>query len=156
MVIDASPEAVYALVSDVTRIGERSPECHTATWERGTPGTVGAVFRGRNRVGRAARWSRRCQVTEAEPGRVFAFRTLPERLDLTRRDSTTWTYRLEAAERGTRVEHSYEITLLPLPPMRAVYGVLLPEHRDMRPQMRQNLAVLNSQLTGVPLHVDRP
>ena len=127
MVIDVTPQVVYARVSEVTRIGERSPECHTATWEHGVPGTVGAVFRGRNRVGWAARWPRRCQVTEAEPGRAFAFRTLPERLDLTRRDSTTWTYRLEATD-----------------------------HRDMRPQMRHNLAVLNNQLTGAPLQHGNP
>lgn len=145
-VVAAGPQEVYALVCDVTRIGERSPECHTATWVGGVPGTVGAVFRGRNRVGLLARWSRRCQVTEAEPGRAFAFRTLPERWDPTRRDSTTWTYRIEPVEGGTRVEHSYEITLLPLRPLRAVYGIAIPAHRDMRPQMRQNLAALDRLL----------
>jgi hypothetical protein len=145
-VVDATPAQVYALVSDVTRIGERSPECHTATWHSGVPGTVGAVFRGRNRVGLLARWSRRCEVTAAEPGRAFAFRTLPERLDPTRRDSTTWTYRISPVDGGTRVEHSYEITLLPLRPLRAVYGIAIPDHRDMRPQMQQNLAALDRLL----------
>src|SRR6478752_667280 len=67
LVVAAPPAAVYELVSDVTRIGERSPECRSATWESGTPGTVGAVFRGRNRWGWAARWSRRCEVTTADP-----------------------------------------------------------------------------------------
>jgi hypothetical protein len=47
---------------------------------------------------------------------------------------------------GTRVEHSYEITVLPLRPMRALYGRLLPHHRDMRPQMAENLAALRRQL----------
>ncbi|MCW2712672.1 MAG: hypothetical protein JWP24_2866 [Marmoricola sp.] len=70
----------------------------------GVPGSVGAVFRGRNRVRLAARWSR-CEVVAAEPGRAFAFRTLPERLDPSRRDSTTWSYRLEPTADGTRVEH---------------------------------------------------
>ena len=114
MVARSTPQAVYERVSDITRIGERSPECHTATWEAGAPGTVGAVFRGRNRVGWAARWSRRRQVTVAEPGRAFAFRTMPERFDP------------------------------------AVYGGLLPQHRDMRPQMRHNLEVLDHQLAGRP------
>ena len=145
-VVTATPGAAYALVSDVTRIGERSPESHTATWERGRPGTVGAVFRGRNRYGWAARWSRRCEVVEAEPGRAFGFRTLPERLDPSRRDSTTWRYCFEPVAGGTRVVHSYEITLLPLRPMRALYGRLLPHHRDMRPQMAENLAALRRQL----------
>ncbi len=59
LLVPADPAAVYAVVSDVTRIGERSPECHTAHWLPGaTAGTLGAVFRGSNRAGRAARWSR--------------------------------------------------------------------------------------------------
>jgi hypothetical protein len=84
--------------------GSAVPKCRSATWEEGVPGSVGAVFRGRNRVRLAARWSR-CEVVAAEPGRAFAFRTLPERLDPSRRDSTTWSYRLEPTADGTRVEH---------------------------------------------------
>ena len=146
LVVPADPVDVYRVVSDVTRIGERSPECHTAAWLPGAPhGAVGSVFRGRNRSGWAARWSRRCEVVAAEPGRTFAFRTLPERIDLTRRDSTTWRYDLEPVVGGTRVAHSYEISRLPLRPMRALYGVLLPHHRDMRPQMQANLEVLRDQ-----------
>ena len=148
LVVPATADTVYARISDVTRIGERSPECRSASWELGEPGTVGSVFRGRNRWGLAARWSRRCEVTEADAGRAFAFRTLPERLDPTRRDSTTWSYRLHPVADGTRVVHSYEITLLPLAALRRVYGVLLPQHRDMRPQMLHNLTVLARQLGG--------
>ena len=146
LLVDADPATVYDRVSDVTRIGERSPECRSATWVSGRPGDRGSVFRGRNRWGWAARWSRRCEVVEAEPGRAFAFRTLPERWDVTRRDSTTWAYAMEEVDGGTLVRHSYEVTLLPLRPLRAVYGVLLPHHRDMRPQMLENLAALRDQL----------
>ena len=143
LVVPADPDAVYAVISDVTRIGERSPECHAAAWLPGAPaGSVGAVFRGSNRVGWAARWSRRCEVIAAERGRSFAFRTLPERWDVSRRDSTIWRYDLHAVDGGTRVVHSYEITQPPLRPLRAVYGVLLPDHRDMRPQMQINLEAL--------------
>ena len=153
LVVPAPPEDVYAVVSDVTCIGERSPECYTAAWLPGeSPGSVGAVFRGRNRAGWAARWSRRCEVITAEPGRAFAFRTLPERLDVTRRDSTTWRYELAAADGGTRVTHSYEITQPPLRPLRAVFGVLLPQHRDMRPQMQANLEALRDAFAGGTAH----
>jgi Polyketide cyclase / dehydrase and lipid transport len=149
LVVPAQPDDVYGVVSDVTRIGERSPECHTARWLPGAPAaTVGAVFRGSNRAGLLARWSRRCEVVAAEPGRAFAFRTLPERLDMSRRDSTTWRYDLEPVDGGTRVRHSYEITLPPPAPLRALYGVLLPHHRDMRPQMRANLEVLRDQFSA--------
>jgi hypothetical protein len=88
--IAATPNEVYAAVADVTKTGERSPECRAAEWLSGAaPGTVGSRFRGRNRSG-IARWSRVCEVIAAEPGRRFAFRMVPERIDLSRRDSTTW------------------------------------------------------------------
>jgi hypothetical protein len=149
--IDAAPDEVYAHLVDVTRIGERSPECHSAHWLDGaTPGAVGARFRGHNRSGFAARWSRTCEVVDAVPGRSFAFRTLPER-DPTRRDSTTWAYRLRPNGTGTVLTHSYEITAMPLPPVRALYGVLLPQHRDMRPQMLESLRTLKTLLErGTP------
>ncbi|MCW2639115.1 MAG: hypothetical protein JWP76_1421 [Dactylosporangium sp.] len=78
--IDAAPDEVYAHISDVTRIGERSPECRSAQWLDGAmPGAIGARFRGHNRSGFAARWSRTCAVVDAVPGRSSAFRTLPQR-----------------------------------------------------------------------------
>jgi Polyketide cyclase / dehydrase and lipid transport len=151
-VVPAEPAEVYAVVSDVTRIGERSPECHTATWLPGAAaGTVGAVFRGSNRSGWAARWSRRCEVVVADPGHAFAFRTLPESLDVSRRDSTIWRYDLERVDGGTRVVHSYEIIALPMQPLRAAFGLLLPHHRDMRPQMQVNLDALHDQFATDPV-----
>jgi hypothetical protein len=96
-------------------------------------------------AGTAELWSRRCEVVTADRGRAFAFRTLPERLDVTRRDSTTWRYDLEPVDGGTRVRHSYEITTPPVRPLRALFGALLPHHRDMRPQMRANLDALRKQ-----------
>jgi hypothetical protein len=145
--VEASPEAVYAVVADVTSTGERSPECKTADWLPGAAsGTVGARFRGRNRVGRLIRWSRVCEILEADPGRRFAFRTVPERIDRSRHDSTTWRYRLEAQGTGTLITHSYEITMLPGPFFRAIYGRLLPHHKDMRPQMAETLANLKRSM----------
>jgi Polyketide cyclase / dehydrase and lipid transport len=55
--VDASPEVVYDLVTDVTRMGEWSPECVGCAWIDGANDPVpGARFRGRNRHG-LARWS---------------------------------------------------------------------------------------------------
>lgn len=148
--IAAAPEAVYAAVADVTRIGERSAECRSAEWLPGsTPGAVGARFRGRNRSG-LARWSRVCEIVTADHGRELAFRTVPERLDVSRRDSTRWSYTFEPQGPGTKVVHSYEITALPVWPFRAVYGRLLPHHRDMRPQMAHTLAILKDSLESSP------
>ena len=71
--IDAPADSLYALVSDVTRMGEWSPENVGGRWLRGAAGpAVGARFRGSNRRG-WRRWSTTCTVVAAEPGRVFAF-----------------------------------------------------------------------------------
>ena len=146
--VAAAPEEVYAVVSDVTATGELSGECRRAEWLPGSPQepAAGARFRGHNKS-RLARWNRVCEVVEAEPGRAFAFRTVPERFDPSRMDSTVWRYDLDPEGDGTRVRHSYEITMLPLRPFRALYGVLLPEHRDMRPSMRRTLDSLAERLS---------
>jgi hypothetical protein len=138
--VDAPADDIYRILSDVTSTGERSTECHTVSWLPDGPQqpVVGARFRGRNRSG-LARWSRVCEVIEAEPGRAFAFRTVPERLDPSRRDSTTWRYELFPDGERTLVRHSYDINRLPSALFKAVYGVLLPQHRDMRPAMRHTL-----------------
>ena len=45
--INATPDQVWDLVSDVTRIGEYSPETFEAEWLDGATGpAVGASFRG--------------------------------------------------------------------------------------------------------------
>ncbi|MEU8513896.1 SRPBCC family protein [Kitasatospora sp. NPDC048722] len=71
--IAAPPDAVWAAVADVTRMGEWSPECTGAAW-RGSPAAPvpGARFQGHNRKG-GIRWNTVCRVVEAEPGRVFAW-----------------------------------------------------------------------------------
>ena len=106
--IDASPEAVYTFVSDITRMGEYSPECFRCEWLDGATGpAVGARFRGYNKW-RGFRWARTVVVTAADPGREFAFRTLPTRLLY--RDSTLWRYQFEPANGGTLVTESYALT----------------------------------------------
>jgi uncharacterized protein YndB with AHSA1/START domain len=72
--IAAPAEAVWAMVSDVTRMGEWSPENEGGEWLRGATGPQpGATFRGTNRNGKK-QWKTVATVVDAEPGRVFAFR----------------------------------------------------------------------------------
>uniref|UniRef100_A1UBU3 SRPBCC family protein n=1 Tax=Mycobacterium sp. (strain KMS) TaxID=189918 RepID=A1UBU3_MYCSK len=66
------PEAVYALVSDVTRMGEWSPVCRACWWDDPDAGPVaGAWFTGRN-VTPERVWETRSQVTVAD-GREFVW-----------------------------------------------------------------------------------
>jgi hypothetical protein len=73
LVIAASPQALYAMVCDVTRMGEWSPVTTSCWWDPGEGPTAGAWFTGRNEAPGRAPWETRCQVAVAEPGREFAF-----------------------------------------------------------------------------------
>jgi hypothetical protein len=102
--IDASPDAVYDLVSDVTRMGEWSPETKNCEWIDGATGPeVGARFKGTN-ANKFARWSTKPTVVTADRGREFAFVT-----QHFGRDATRWSYQLEPAADGTVVTESFEM-----------------------------------------------
>ena len=122
-VVDGSAQDVYRVVSDVSTTGERQRQStRRVEWLAGggTGAVVGARFRGHNRSG-LARWSRVCEVVEAEPGRVFAFARFPS--SSTRRGATRRHGGAEIFPVGDRtgVRHSYEITV---PTASAVQGRL--------------------------------
>lgn len=101
-VIAADASTLWAMVSDITRMGEWSPENTGGEWVGGASGAaVGAKFKGRNRIGRR-RWSTTCTVTECEPGRVFAFD-----VGIGPVSPMTWSYRFEAVDGGTRVTETF-------------------------------------------------
>src|SRR5438270_7737862 len=98
--VEAPPERLYEMVTDVTRMGEWSPETVSAQWVDGSAGpTIGAKFRGKNK--RRAGWSTTCTVTAAEPGHEFAFTV--------GKGQTAWRYRFEPSGSGTDVVESFEI-----------------------------------------------
>ena len=102
--IAIAPEKVYALVSDVRRMGEWSPETVHTEWLDGATGpAVGARFKGTNKRG-LFRWSTKPTVVALQEGREFAF-AVPHR----GRDMTKWSYRFEPAGDGTDVTESFEI-----------------------------------------------
>ena len=72
IVVAASPEALYDLVSDVTRVGEWSPECRSAWWDEGASAKVGDWFTGRNENGEQT-WETKSQIVAADRGKEFAF-----------------------------------------------------------------------------------
>jgi uncharacterized protein YndB with AHSA1/START domain len=101
--IAASPEAVFAAVSDVTRMGEWSPECHACEWGDGaTAPAVGVTFTGHNRHG-DDEWTIESKIVECVPGTRFAF-------DATVGDFAyaRWSYDIEATDGGSRVTESWE------------------------------------------------
>jgi hypothetical protein len=100
--VGAPPETVYALVSDVTRTGEWSPENLGGRWLGGATGPeVGARFRGVNRRD-WRRWSTTCTVVTADPGRGFAFD-----VDVAGVPASRWTYDLTPDGQGTVVTETW-------------------------------------------------
>ncbi len=93
--VDAPPPVVWALVTDITRMGEWSPENTGGRWAGGATGpAVGARFVGWNRHG-ALRWPTRCRVVECAAPHRFSFAVSESRM--------TWGWRLEPDGTGTRL-----------------------------------------------------
>jgi len=102
--INAPANVLYDLVSDVSRMGEWSPECRRCVWIDGATGpAVGARFKGSNRRG-LFRWSTKPRVVVADAGREFAFVTTYLGSDMTK-----WTYHFESAPSGATVTESFEM-----------------------------------------------
>jgi hypothetical protein len=104
----AAPAAeVWDLVSDVTRIGEFSPETFEARWLDGATGPrAGARFRGHvRRNGRGPVYWTTCTVTVSEVGREFAFAVNGPGDTII----NTWRYRLDPSQDGTDVTESFEL-----------------------------------------------
>ena len=103
--IGAPAEHVWAMVSDVTRMGEWSPEAEGATWLRGATGPQpGAKFRGTNRNGRKT-WKTLGAIIDAEPGRLLTFRITAAGLKV-----AEWRYAFETTAMGCTVTETWTDT----------------------------------------------
>jgi hypothetical protein len=99
IMVSRAPEDVYAMVADVTRMGEWSPVNTGGWWDSDERG-VGAWFTGRN-VTAEKTWETQSQVVADEPGREFAFVVGGNR--------TRWGYTFEPVGDETRLTESWEI-----------------------------------------------
>jgi uncharacterized protein YndB with AHSA1/START domain len=100
--IEAPAMVVWSMVSDITRMGEWSPENTGGTWTKGASGpAVGATFKGTNRSGKR-KWSTACTVVSAEPGQRFAFA-----VDVGPISVATWSFDLEADDTGCTVTETW-------------------------------------------------
>jgi uncharacterized protein YndB with AHSA1/START domain len=118
--MNARPERVWALVSDVTRIGEFSPETFEAEWLDGATGpAVGARFRGHvKRNGRGPTYWTTCRVVACEPEREFRFA-----VEQNGKAVNTWGYTLTPANAGTDVTESFRLAnALPMKIYWALFG----------------------------------
>ena len=132
--IDATPEKVWGLVSDITKMGTYSPEVFEAEWLDGATGPeVGARYRGhvkRNEVG-PTYWTT-CEVTECRPGEVFEFAVV-----MGNKPVNTWRYEFAPADGGgTDVTESFRLTDNILTKLWRPLGGFLRENRNKRDMLK--------------------
>jgi len=102
--IAAPPERLYGMVSDLSRMGEWSPENQGGKWVGGATGAAeGARFKARNRRG-WRRWSTVAHVVTANPPKEVAWESRAFGLKI-----ALWRYRFEPnGNGGTTVTESTE------------------------------------------------
>ncbi len=142
IVIDRPPTEVFAAVSDITRMGEWSPECVAGRWIDADGPGAGARFQGDNvaKVGPVTlkRWTTTSEVTAYEPDRLFEFST---------EGHTTWRYELNERDGGTVLTESFSY------PQyggwqRVVYGILAQREKGMARGIQKTLARIKDALEG--------
>ena len=146
--IEASADAVYAMISDLPRIGAWSPECESVEWE----GDVTVPVEGTTFVGHNA-W---------DPGDVSAIAPWPGagrrsgvRVRLRhrrgRRESTVWRYQFVALGDGrTRVTEGYEVRWIPT--WARILDVPTNRHKDLLKGMRTTLERLKADRANTAAH----
>jgi hypothetical protein len=141
--MDARPGDVYAVVSDVTRTPELSPEILECTWLDGATGpAVGARFKARNKVPNRPAWHNKPVVTVVDPGREFAFARTEAFAG-----TVEWRYRFEPDGDGTLVTESYTVTKNLSPVGWFIIGVLFARkdrRADLRAGMKETLQRLRA------------
>ena len=140
--MNAAPDKVWELVSDVTKIGRYSPETFEAEWLDGADGpAVGAKFRGHvKRNGKGPIYWITCTVLVSTPGREFAFAAGSAEKPL-----NVWRYHLEPSGDGTDVTESFQLADMPL---LRVYWALLgwARGRTNRNGMRTTLERIKAEV----------
>jgi len=100
--IAAPVERVWAMVSDVTRMSEWSPENVGARWLGGATGPQpGAKFRGTNRNG-TKKWDTLATIIDVQPCRLLSFRVTAAGFKV-----AEWRYAFESTPSGCRITETW-------------------------------------------------
>jgi uncharacterized protein YndB with AHSA1/START domain len=109
--IEAPPERVWGMVSDIFLMPELSSELQAVAWLDGTPEhqagdgpAVGRQFTGRNAHPAMGEWETVSTVTECDPPRRFAWAVGDPA-----HPGATWRFTLEPEGQGTRLEQWYQM-----------------------------------------------
>ncbi len=100
--IAATPERIWALVTDLTRMGEWSPENKGGEWSEGATGpALGACFKGAN-SNKNRNWKTTVVVVAFDAPTKFAFA-----LRVGKAHWCDWVFEIEPIANGSHVTHSW-------------------------------------------------
>lgn len=139
--VEASPESVFAHLTDLSLLPELSPENVRCEFLDGaTELGLGVRFRGHNRAG-DYEWHADCVVTVFDPPRAFAYEVPPGF-----EHATTWSYRIEPDGSGSMVTEQFDAPMLAMPD---VYPGRIEGRRDnLEKGCRITMANLRETLEG--------
>lgn len=141
IVIDRPVAEVFAAITDITRMGEWSPECTAGRWVGSAKGPeTGAGFEGDNtaKLGPITlkRWTTTSEVTECVANEVFEF---------VASGYTTWRYEFSDQGGSTKVTESFSHE--PYTGMQGfLYGTLARREAGMVKGMQQTLERIKAVL----------
>lgn len=145
--IAAPADQVWAMLADVTRMGEWSPECVRCQWMGGaTRAAVGVRFRGWNRLPFVGTWTSVSTIVRCVPGTELAWVVGKDPVD----PNTCWEYVLTRAGSGTTVVERYEMRREPS--IVRLYYRLIGRQRRLQRSMDETLCRLKEAVQG---HVSR-
>jgi hypothetical protein len=136
--ISRTPEELFEMVSDITRMGEWSPACKACWYDEGQTLAVGSWFTGRN-ISDGQQADTRVQIARVDRPNEFAFQPGGSLV--------RWSYRFEASGDGTNVTESWDVLPDGVAMFEQVYGaeasVMIAEKAEFaRSGMRETLAAL--------------
>lgn len=143
--IEAPPERVWPLVTDITLPARFSSEFQGARWIDGADGpAVGARFRGRNHHPARGEWETTSTVVAVEDERVFEWRVGdPEQ------PSACWRFELLPEGTGTRLRQWTRLGPGPSPLTAAIASMPDKEERIIERRLSEHRTNMEATLAGI-------
>jgi uncharacterized protein YndB with AHSA1/START domain len=143
--VEADPEAVWAVCSDLPRFGEWSPENRGGEWLDGAEGArPGARFLGRQEHPGRGQWETTCVVTVCDPPRALSWA-----LGDPDAPGAVWGFELQPDDGGTRLRQ--HVTMGPGPSGITEVIAAMPdkEERIIARRLGEYEAGLTAVLSGI-------
>jgi uncharacterized protein YndB with AHSA1/START domain len=148
--IEAPPERVWPVVTDLPRFGEWSPENRGGVWlDAGGP-VLGARFRGRQEHRAVGEWETTSTVTECDPPKRFGWVVGPSAEEA----GASWSFELVPEGGGTRVRFRAVMGPGPSGTTAAIERMPDKEERIIERRLQEWDAGMRAVLDGIRAHVE--